>query len=149
MMFGRRRAAAVATSALLLAAGACTDGDVVRGAPDARIAADDESTEIDPLANDPAAVESERVTITARVDDLVHPNAFRIDAADPNGDRYLVLHDGATEPIRGDRVRISGRVENLDMFELEEELGADLEMPTFELYEGDYGIVAEKVRVLP
>lgn len=46
-------------------------------------------------------------------------------------------------------MRTSGRVENLDMFELEEELGAELEMPTFEPYEGDYGIMADKVQVVP
>lgn len=102
MMFARRHVAVVATSALLLAAGACTDGDVVQGAPDPGLAADDESTEIDPLSNDPAAVEGEGVTIRARVHEVVHPNAFRIDATDPNGDRYLVMHHGAAEPTRGD-----------------------------------------------
>lgn len=82
MIFPRREAAAVATSALLLTLGACADGDVVRGAPEPGLAAD-ESAEIDPLSNDPAAVEGDRVTITARVDELVHPNAFRIKHAIP------------------------------------------------------------------
>lgn len=100
------------------------------------------------FGGDPAEFEGQQVILTAAVDEVVHPEVFLTEADGPNGDRYLVIHDGSIQVSDRDQVEITGRVEDLDIFELEEKLDTNLDMPTFEPYEGDYGIVAEEMEVL-
>lgn len=133
----------VSAAIALMLTGACSDGEDIADPGTGALA--DESSDRDILRDDPAAFEGEQVAISAIIDEVVHPNAFFIQADDPNGDRYLVMHQKSAKLDEGDRVQITGRVEALDVFELEEELDVDLDMPTFERYQGDYGIIATNI----
>ncbi len=95
--------------------------------------------------DDPAAFEGETLTLELKVHDVVDDTLFEIAADDPNGDRYLVIHDGNVALAQDDRVEVTARVDTVNVQELEEEVGADLEVPTFERYEGDYALFAENV----
>lgn len=129
----------------LIAFSACNDDPEV---PDEVAQVDVDADDRDPFGGDPAAFEGERVVLTAAVDEVVHPEVFLIQGDDPNGDRYLVIHDGSVEVTEGESVEIDGEVEDIDISDLEEDLDVNLDMPTFEPYEGDYGIVAEEMEVL-
>lgn len=130
-------------AALLAAFGACTGGDAEGETtdPDTQEAVSDEER----IFDDPAAFEGREVRMIATVDEVVHAKLFLIAADDPNGDRYLVIHDPGADLEEGEEVEITGTVEEIDVFDLEEDLDVDLEMPTLEPYEGDYAIVAEDV----
>lgn len=141
----RRWIVCIVAAAAVILTGACSEKQDV--ADEATEAPADESSGLHSPGEDPAGFEGDPVTISAVVDEVVHPNAFFIKADDPNGDRYLIMHQEGVELAADDPVEITGRVEALDMFELEEELNVDLDMPTFERYEGDYGIIATNIEL--
>ncbi len=103
--------------------------------------------ETEKFFEDPAALVGEEITVTVIVDEVVDPNAFRIAQRDPGGERFLVIHDGEVSPPEHSVVEVTGTVSEFNMAQVENDLGIDLDEETFELYEGEYGIVADLVDV--
>lgn len=97
--------------------------------------------------DDPASVVGEEVTVGAEVAEVVDPNGFRIQARDPSGERFLVVHDGTASLAQGDMVEVTGTVMEFNMSQVENEMGLDLEKDRYEVYEGEYGITADTIEV--
>lgn len=138
----RRRIAQVCLAAVVAVAPACAEDRFPEGDPDVFEAQDrDRSVFFD----DPAAMEGETLTLEVEVESVLDPRVFTIVADDPSGDHYLVIHDGGQEVSAGERVEVTAVVEEVDVPELEDEIGSQIDIPTFEIYEGDYALYADEV----
>lgn len=109
---------------------------------------DTEVTDAAEFFADPAAVVGERIEASVVVDEVIDDNGFRAVAEDPGGQSYLVVHEEEVDVSQGAFVELTGTVAEFNMAEVEADLGVDLDDETFELFEGEYGIIADSVNVM-
>lgn len=94
------------------------------------------------VAEQVATLAGEGITLAGNVSDLLSTVAFQLVGS---GWTVVVLDadQAAVEP--GEYVQVQGTVRQLDIAELEEEFGNDLDDAVYEAYEGDLVLVAENV----
>lgn len=97
------------------------------------------------VAEEVATLAGENVTVEGEVFDVLSTVAFQLAGA---GWNVVVLdaEQAAVEP--GEAVSVTGTVRQLDIAEIEEDYGVDLDDGLYELYEGDLVLVAETVSPL-
>ena len=98
------------------------------------------------VAEDVATLAGEEVTLEGEVYELFSTVAFRLAGA---GWTVVVLdaEQAAVEP--GDAVAVQGTVRQLDIAEIEEDYGLDLDDALYANYEGDLVLVADTVTEVP
>ncbi len=84
----------------------------------------------------------ESITIAGEVTAVLSTVAFQLAGA---GWTVVVLDAQHAQVHSGDYVQVQGTVRQLDIAELEEEFGLDLDDKLYEAYTGDLVLVAEKV----
>ncbi|MDP9006876.1 MAG: hypothetical protein M3N15_08175 [Actinomycetota bacterium] len=141
----RRWASVVAVGALALL-GACGDDDFVE-AP----SVDEEIEAVDPdrqlygdLFRDPGYFIGDEVVVSGEVIDVLSPSIFRL-AGPLEGQSVLVVSAGPEQVIEDHVVKVTGRIDDLDVLFLERELGRDLDDEVLEPFEGEGVIVAVAV----
>ncbi len=94
------------------------------------------------VADQVASLPGESITIAGNVTDLLSTVSFQLAGS---GWTVVVLdaNQAAVEP--GEYVQVQGTVRQLDVAELEEEFGLDLDDAVYETYVGDLVLVAENV----
>lgn len=94
------------------------------------------------VADQVSTLAGESLTIAGEVSALVSTVAFQLAGA---GWTVVVLDAQQAEVSRGDYVQVTGTVRQLDIAELEEEFGTDLDDALYDAYAGDLVLVAENV----
>ena len=135
----------LATGALALAP-ACGDGNLV-----ASPSVDEEIEAVNPelqlygdLFRDPAYFIGDEVVVSGEVIDVLSPSIFRL-AGPLEGQSVLVVTARPEQVIEDHVVKVTGRIDDLDVLFLERELGRDLDDEVLEPFEGEGVIVAVAV----
>jgi hypothetical protein len=141
----RRLWVAVGALPLLLAV-ACDDDDLP-----ARRSVDEEVDVVDgepqlygDVVREPARFIGEEVVVSGEVIDVLAPSIFRL-AGPLEGESILVVPAGPEEVAEDHVVKVTGRIDDLDVLFLERELGRDLDDEVLEPFEDEAVIVAVAV----
>lgn len=94
------------------------------------------------VAQDVSTLAGEPVTISGEVQDVISTVSFRLAGA---GWQVVVLDAEQAAVDEGDFVQVEGTVRQLNIAELEDEFGLDLDDELYADYEGDLVLVAENV----
>lgn len=94
------------------------------------------------VAEDVSTLAGEDVTITGEVYELLSTVAFRLTGA---GWSVVVLDAEQASVESGDAVEVTGTVRQMNITEIEEDYGVDLDDALYEPYEGELVLVAETV----
>lgn len=106
------------------------------------------------IADDPTEFYGTTVTVSGEVNEVLGPRSFTI------GDEELLVVSSAPLPevvdrpgelplSGGDVVKVTGRVRNFDVFEVEREIGADLDDELLDAWAATPSIVADSVSLEP
>lgn len=140
-------AIAIATVALSLGLGACNQ--------DQAMYPEEPGTDVEDVAENPGAVAGEQVELMGEVEEIISPNAFRLQEEGEliDDDSVLVIDVAATEPIAEDQeVRVIGEVRSLVVADLEREYDltwdADIRRQIEAEYEGQPVIIAQSTMLV-
>lgn len=140
-------AIAIATVALSLGLGACNQ--------DQAMYPEESGTDVEDVAENPGAVAGEQVELMGEVEEIIGPNAFRLQEEGEliDDDSVLVIDVAATEPIAEDQeVRVIGEVRSLVVADLEREYDltwdADIREQIEAEYEGQPVIIAQSTMLV-
>ncbi|MFP4007426.1 MAG: hypothetical protein ACLFV6_05370 [Spirulinaceae cyanobacterium] len=138
---------AIATLTLGLGLGACDQ----QGA----MYPEEPGTDVEDVAEDPNTVVGEQVELMGEVEEIIGPNAFRLEEEGEliDDDSVLVIDVAATEPIAEDQeVRVIGEVRPLVIAEVERDYDltwdADIREQIEAEYEGRPVVIAESTMLV-
>lgn len=138
---------AIATAAITLGLGACNQNEAMYP--------EEPGTDVEDVAEDPNTVVGEQVELMGEVEEIISPNAFRLEEESGliDDDSVLVIDVAATEPIEQDQeVRVIGEVRPLVITELEREYDltwdADIREQIEAEYEGRPVVIAESTMLV-
>lgn len=138
---------AIATAVMTLGLGACNQNEAMYP--------EEPGTGVEDVAEEPNTVVGEQVELMGEVQEIIGPNAFRLEEEGEliDDDSVLVIDVAATEPIAEDQeVRVIGEVRPLVIADLEREYDltwdADIREQIEAEYEGRPVVIAESTLLL-
>ncbi len=138
---------AIATATLTLGLGACNQDEAMYP--------ENPGTDVEDVAEEPGTVVGEQVELMGEVEEIIGPNAFRLEEERGlvDDDSVLVIDVAATEPIEDDQeVRVIGEVRPLVIADLEREYDltwdADIREQIEAEYEGEPVVIAESTMLV-